>query len=137
LGSPAIAPVLYVGIPALRALLRMPQEGDHPHTPEAHDKVFPELPPLATLVDELAEMRHGLVMVMGKGGVGKTTIAAAIATVRRAISACKRSTIRPSIDTTPLPLFSGRSKAAIILRACSTSACEGEKALLHGSIWLG
>jgi arsenite-transporting ATPase len=34
---------------------------------------------LATLVDEIAVDRHGLVMLMGKGGVGKTTIAAAVA----------------------------------------------------------
>src|SRR5207342_602352 len=64
-------------------------------------------------------------------------IASAIATVRRAMSACSRSTIRPSIETTPLPLFSGWSNAAIILRACSTSVSDGEKALLQGSIWLG
>jgi arsenite-transporting ATPase len=31
------------------------------------------------LADELAAMGHGLIMVMGKGGVGKTTIAAALA----------------------------------------------------------
>jgi arsenite-transporting ATPase len=30
-------------------------------------------------VDELAATGHGLIMVMGKGGVGKTTIAAALA----------------------------------------------------------
>jgi arsenite-transporting ATPase len=36
-------------------------------------------PALASLVDEIAADGHGLVMVMGKGGVGKTTIAAAIA----------------------------------------------------------
>lgn len=35
--------------------------------------------PLAKLVDELATSEHGLIMCMGKGGVGKTTIAAAIA----------------------------------------------------------
>jgi len=35
--------------------------------------------PLAALVDELATGDHGLIMCMGKGGVGKTTIAAAIA----------------------------------------------------------
>ncbi|WP_174185461.1 arsenical pump-driving ATPase [Nocardia barduliensis] len=35
---------------------------------------------LALLIDELAEDDHGLIMCMGKGGVGKTTIAAAIAT---------------------------------------------------------
>ena len=34
---------------------------------------------LHALVDELAAAGHGLVMVMGKGGVGKTTVAAAIA----------------------------------------------------------
>jgi arsenite-transporting ATPase len=35
--------------------------------------------PLAQLTDELATAGHGLIMVMGKGGVGKTTIAAALA----------------------------------------------------------
>jgi len=39
----------------------------------------PQLPGLRELVDELAVAGSGLVMVMGKGGVGKTTIAAAIA----------------------------------------------------------
>lgn len=34
---------------------------------------------LQALIDELAEQGHGLVMAMGKGGVGKTTIAAAVA----------------------------------------------------------
>lgn len=34
---------------------------------------------LADLVDELSRSDHGLVMVMGKGGVGKTTVAAAVA----------------------------------------------------------
>jgi arsenite-transporting ATPase len=37
------------------------------------------LPRLGSLVDELAPAGRGLIMVMGKGGVGKTTIAAAIA----------------------------------------------------------
>jgi arsenite-transporting ATPase len=35
--------------------------------------------PLAALVDELAQGNDGLIMCLGKGGVGKTTIAAAIA----------------------------------------------------------
>ncbi|MBK8919103.1 MAG: TRC40/GET3/ArsA family transport-energizing ATPase [Betaproteobacteria bacterium] len=38
------------------------------------------LPPgLAGLVDDIARAGHGVVMTMGKGGVGKTTVAAAIA----------------------------------------------------------
>ncbi|MFD9664146.1 arsenical pump-driving ATPase [Rhodococcus sp. NPDC059968] len=39
--------------------------------------------PLSALVDELAETDHGLIMCMGKGGVGKTTLAAAIAVAQR------------------------------------------------------
>ncbi|MCH6230022.1 arsenical pump-driving ATPase [Microbacterium sp. CFH 31415] len=35
--------------------------------------------PLVTLIDEIERDGHGLVMCMGKGGVGKTTIAAAVA----------------------------------------------------------
>jgi arsenite-transporting ATPase len=34
---------------------------------------------LGALTDELAQSDHGLIMVMGKGGVGKTTLAAALA----------------------------------------------------------
>ena len=36
-------------------------------------------PPLATLIDEITADGHGLVMLMGKGGVGKMTLAAAVA----------------------------------------------------------
>ncbi|GGK21998.1 arsenical pump-driving ATPase [Aliivibrio fischeri] len=34
---------------------------------------------LSVMIDELAKQKHGLIMLMGKGGVGKTTMAAAIA----------------------------------------------------------
>jgi arsenite-transporting ATPase len=65
-----------VGLPALRALLA-PEEPSR--FTDAAPAATPELPGLAALVDELAVAGHGLIMVMGKGGVGKTTIAAAIA----------------------------------------------------------
>jgi len=39
----------------------------------------PSDPPLSALIDELEKMGHGVVMTMGKGGVGKTTVASAIA----------------------------------------------------------
>ncbi len=61
----------------------------------ALDQLFKEVPPapavaegetaavvapdLSALIDDIAADGHGLVMLMGKGGVGKTTIAAAIA----------------------------------------------------------
>jgi len=68
-----------VGLPALRALLSSDHETLAPLVTTA--VVITVLPaePLARLADELAAVGHGLVMVMGKGGVGKTTIAAALA----------------------------------------------------------
>jgi len=38
-----------------------------------------EFPPLSSLIEGLGSEDHGMIMVLGKGGVGKTTIAAAIA----------------------------------------------------------
>ena len=64
-----------LGLAALRALLRPAQAMPAP----AAAQPAAELPGLAALVDELARQDHGLVMVMGKGGVGKTTVAAAVA----------------------------------------------------------
>jgi arsenite-transporting ATPase len=63
-----------VGLPALRALFGGPAP-----TEAAAAGPMPELPPLASILDGLAAPGHGLIMVMGKGGVGKTTIAAAVA----------------------------------------------------------
>ena len=64
-----------VGLPALRALL-LPE----PASPGVAS-VTPDVdePGLAAMVDDLARAGRGLIMVMGKGGVGKTTVAAAIA----------------------------------------------------------
>jgi arsenite-transporting ATPase len=66
-----------VGLAALRGLLRSDEPLPQPTTVPG---AAPSLPSLAALVDGLAAGGHGLIMVMGKGGVGKTTIAAAIAT---------------------------------------------------------
>jgi arsenite-transporting ATPase len=70
-----LLPYNLVGIAALRALL-----DDQPHVmAEARVHSAAPLPALSTLIDELEKTGHGLIMLMGKGGVGKTTIAAAIA----------------------------------------------------------
>lgn len=65
-----------VGLEALRAILRAQDEPSP--GPEA-GATAPVLPSLAELVDSLVRQPRGLVMVMGKGGVGKTTIACALA----------------------------------------------------------
>ncbi len=75
-----------VGLPALRELLAHPNQT--PFIPESFSKssesqtvrVSGDHPTsLGPLIDELEVTGHGLVMVLGKGGVGKTTVAAAIA----------------------------------------------------------
>ena len=86
-----------VGLSALRALLGIANKSintsggaqkivesvaDMPTAASAADPAAAQTPPAATLAqltDALATAGHGLIMVMGKGGVGKTTIAAALA----------------------------------------------------------
>lgn len=74
----ALKPFDMVGFDALRGLL-----SETPLVPPADAageiSEGPDLPRLSTLVDEIAASGKGLVMVMGKGGVGKTTVAAAVA----------------------------------------------------------
>ena len=67
-----------IGLPALRLLL----DGDSPAGDAPWESLAAVNAPahrLDVLVDEIEQGGHGLVMCMGKGGVGKTTIAAAIA----------------------------------------------------------
>ena len=66
-----------VGLPALRSLLSL--ELARPTTAATQTRSPLEHHTLSELVAELANDERGLIMVMGKGGVGKTTIAAAIA----------------------------------------------------------
>ncbi|HWV06517.1 arsenical pump-driving ATPase [Ralstonia sp.] len=65
-----------VGLDALREMA-------HPETvalPTRRDMPKTRLPPgLSRLVEDMAAADHGVIMTMGKGGVGKTTVAAAIA----------------------------------------------------------
>ncbi|WP_275943337.1 arsenical pump-driving ATPase [Klebsiella michiganensis] len=71
-----LKPFNLVGLEALRALftestLVLPDQGATLTTVD--------LPELASLVEDLSRAGKGLVMTMGKGGVGKTTVAAAVA----------------------------------------------------------
>ncbi len=72
----ALLPFDLVGIAALRQLLT----GATPKlAADSGEQVMLDAPSLSALVDGVAADGHGLVMLMGKGGVGKTTVAAAIA----------------------------------------------------------
>ena len=73
-----LKPTNIVGLDALATLLRpaatTPARGNEPDIAPHLDAA-----PLSALINELEPQGHGLIMCMGKGGVGKTTIAAAIA----------------------------------------------------------
>lgn len=71
-----LKPFNMVGLDALHQLLA--------DSPASHDSAGRhneplDAPTLSTLVDDLAHDGHGLILLMGKGGVGKTTMAAAVA----------------------------------------------------------
>ena len=78
-----LSPMGVLGIESLRKLGSIP-------TAEDVDAILSQLnedgrEPLSgssfgTLIDQLAEVDHGVILAMGKGGVGKTTVAAAVAT---------------------------------------------------------
>lgn len=72
-----LKPFNLVGLDALRKLLVVSAFDAASDIPAA--TVLPEVPSLAVLVDGIAADGHGLVMLMGKGGVGKTTLAATVA----------------------------------------------------------
>jgi arsenite-transporting ATPase len=67
-----------VGIPALRALVS--PAASHEIESSGGGIAVPATESLSQLVDDLAVSGRGVVMTMGKGGVGKTTVAAAVAT---------------------------------------------------------
>lgn len=64
-----------VGLASLRAFLHPLAAGDAPAPPVAAERDEG----LSALIHDVEAAGHGLVMAMGKGGVGKTTIAAAVA----------------------------------------------------------
>ncbi|APJ14957.1 TPA: arsenical pump-driving ATPase [Aeromonas hydrophila] len=69
-----------VGVDSLRQLLgACPVSGVNEIACTAAESYNQQHPGLKQLVDELATDSHGLIMLMGKGGVGKTTLAAAVA----------------------------------------------------------
>lgn len=74
--SVPLLPAGLLGVDALR-LVGSPNAASETNLT---DESLPQLPVgLNALLDEIAEDGHGVIMTMGKGGVGKTTVAASIA----------------------------------------------------------
>ncbi|MBI1194903.1 MAG: arsenical pump-driving ATPase [Gammaproteobacteria bacterium] len=74
----ALRPFNVMGLDALRHLLAG-NGGTAPADDTIESPVLQKAPALSTLIDDITTDDHGLIMLMGKGGVGKTTLAAAIA----------------------------------------------------------
>jgi arsenite/tail-anchored protein-transporting ATPase len=73
-----LRPINILGIGGLRLLLSGDAQGTGVKVDES-GWVPPEMESLADLVATIEQQGHGVIMTMGKGGVGKTTVAAAIA----------------------------------------------------------
>ena len=73
-----LLPYAPMGVRNLRAVFTDGAVGDAP-VQRASGHAATAAPPLAELIDEIEKAGHGVVMTMGKGGVGKTTVASAIA----------------------------------------------------------
>jgi arsenite/tail-anchored protein-transporting ATPase len=75
-----LVPHNLIGIGSLRAMLQGAQDKVPSPDGSASATRLDVLPPaLAELIDQIAPSGRGAILTMGKGGVGKTTIAAAIA----------------------------------------------------------
>ncbi|WP_149494709.1 arsenical pump-driving ATPase [Roseiconus lacunae] len=75
-----------IGINALRQIRGLGIDAENDTAPSDEVKVssgpmfsMDGFTSLRSLVDQFAEQRHGVIMTMGKGGVGKTSVAAAVA----------------------------------------------------------
>lgn len=77
----ALKPFNLVGLDALRQLLvpSAPATAAASAAADLLPQAAIDAPSLSSLVNRIAADGHGLVMLMGKGGVGKTTLAAAVA----------------------------------------------------------
>ncbi len=75
----ALRPHNLVGLAALRDLVADQGAYDAPTEPPEVPALPASASDLTALVDEIEAEGKGLVLVMGKGGVGKTTVAAAVA----------------------------------------------------------
>jgi arsenite/tail-anchored protein-transporting ATPase len=70
-----LVPYSLTGVKALRKLGRKEVNLEN----EKETVEFPHLESIQTVIERLSELKRGLILTMGKGGVGKTTIASLIA----------------------------------------------------------
>ncbi len=129
-----LRPINILGIDGLRELLEDDRELGGTPRPVA-DWAPPRTESLGDLVDTIAGQGHGVVMTMGKGGVGKTTVAAAIAVnlARRGL-AVHLSTTDPAAHVAQT--LAGRVEGLTVSRidpVAETAAYRAEVLQAHGA----
>ena len=72
-------PFVALGLVGIKALRALADPSIRCVSSAAVESTVPTLPGLAQLIDDLERAGRGVIMTVGKGGVGKTTVAAAIA----------------------------------------------------------
>ena len=75
----SVIPLAINGVLGVEALRQLGTTTNQPSLKSESPAPIELPPPLGELLDELAAPGHGVILAMGKGGVGKTTVAAAIA----------------------------------------------------------
>lgn len=73
-----LLPSNLIGLDVLRAFFRDPEHAAGTAPADGTDDSVPTLPGIDELADRLAPQGRGVILTMGKGGVGKTTVAAAL-----------------------------------------------------------
>jgi len=130
-----LRPINILGIGGLRVLL----SGDDTPDASASNSVSEWTPPvmesLEDLVADIEKQGHGVIMTMGKGGVGKTTVAAAIAVMlARRGHAVHLSTTDPAAHVAQT--LAGQVEGLTLSKidpAAETAAYQGEVMLKQGA----
>ncbi|MBL8625519.1 MAG: arsenical pump-driving ATPase [Myxococcales bacterium] len=113
-----LLPFGLVGIAALRAMGAPSDTRDVAPAPPATADHFDGVP-LDALIDELARRGAGVIMTMGKGGVGKTTVAARIASAlaRRGLAVTLTTTDPAAhVAEAARELAGGRASTLVVTR---------------------
>jgi arsenite-transporting ATPase len=129
-----LRPINILGIGGLRVLLSGDTQGKCVKADES-GWTPPEMESLEDLVSTMEQQGHGVIMTMGKGGVGKTTVAAAIAVMlaRRGHSV-HLSTTDPAAHVAQT--LHGKVEGLTLSKidpAAETAAYQGEVMLAQGA----
>jgi arsenite-transporting ATPase len=122
-----LRPINILGVGGLRLLLSGDAAGTSVKAGES-GWVPPEMESLADLVATMEQQGKGVVMTMGKGGVGKTTVAAAIAVM---LARCGHSVHLSTTDPAPhlMQTLNGRVEGLTLSKidpAAETAAYQAE-----------